>query len=344
MLARERTLALSGGGELRTPLLVPSISSAGFVRVPLGDGTSEPESSFWLRVFHPFLQRALLISAYDVHHGNLPDGDELRHDFARSIYSGDRTLFLDSGLYESRSGPPPRNGPRLDWDRETYKRLVAELDPTSQTIIVNYDGYDDEGKAPFDCQIETAQTFFAANEHFSSDLLIKPDRANTALDVDKLTAHMKSLRGFDLIGVTEKELGDSLLDKLRALAKLRTRLTEAKVTAPIHVFGSLDPVLAPLYFATGGEVFDGLTWLRYGYHWDSTIYRDQVPVLEDPQNLSLSKQERELALLVNNLNAIGALNENMRQFANGGTWKLFGDRVAGRLESAYRALTPSVGE
>jgi hypothetical protein len=346
MSAPKRKVPLSGGGELRTPLLVPSISSAGFNRVKNSDGGTEPESAYWLRVFlAPFLRNALLISAYDLHYNNLPDGRELRDNFEHSIYAGDRLLFVDSGQYEKVYGPPPNDDVgRLDWNRDLHAALIAELDPTSRAIVVNYDGYADDGSAPFPAQIESAQAFFAASVHFSSDLLIKPERAGRKLDVDGLTSHMRKLRGFDLIGVTEKELGDSLLEKLCALVKLRARLTDAGVSAPIHVFGSLDPVLAPLYHAAGAEVFDGLTWLRYGYHWEAAMYRDQVPVLVEQQNLTKTRQEREFTLLAANLEALGVLGENMRQFASTGNWGQFGSRVADGLEKAHHALTTSMGE
>jgi hypothetical protein len=335
----ERVVPLAGGGELRTPLLVPAVSSAGFDEVTMDDGSTMPESAVWLSAVAPFIPKALLISAYDIHYGNLPDCDELRRDFRRSIYSSGRHLFIDSGLYEKVHGPPPQDGQRLDWELETYEALVGSLDFGSGAIIVNYDMY-----APYADQIAAAQRFFAAHDRFSSDLLLKPEERGQMLDIDAMTGHMKSLRGFHLIGVTEKELGDSLLRKLEALSKLRQRLNEARVGAPIHVFGSLDPVLAPLYQAAGAEVFDGLSWLRFGYVWDASVYKNQVAVLGDDQDLTQTKVQRDLTRLVKNASALGKLNEAMRQFANTGDWTLFGERIAHRLQSAHRALTTTMGE
>lgn len=340
MRQRERGVTLAGGGELRTPLLVPSVSSAGFDRAPGENGESWSEPGYWLNLaLAPLVPKALLISAYDIHHRSLPDCDELLTDFSRSIYSGGRHLFVDSGAYETEHGPPPQDGQRLDWDRETYETLVARLDPRSGAIVVNYDMY-----GPYEEQIAGAQRFFADHEHFSSDVLLKPEMRGSQLDVDAMTGHLRDLRRFHIIGVTEKELGDSLLSKLQAVCKLRQRLTDAGVGAPIHVFGSLDPVLAPLYQAAGAEVFDGLSWLRFGYVWETSVYKEQTAVLSDDQDLTQSKVLRELTRLVKNATALGKLNENMRQFANTGDWTLFGERVAERLRSAHRALTTSMGE
>ena len=110
------------------------------------------------------------------------------------------------------------------------------------------------------------------------------------------------------------------------------------------MFGSLDPVLAPLFHAAGAEIFDGLSWLRFGYAWQASLYKEQVAILEDEQDLTRSKEDRDLTMLVNNARALGVLNERMRQFANTGDWGLFDKRVADRLESAYRALTTSMGD
>lgn len=344
MLACERTVRLANGRDLQSPLLVPSISSAGFKRVALEGGGSEPEPAAWLRVLSPFFNKGLLISAYDIAHGNLPETDGLRDRFHNSIYASPRTLIIDSGLYELCYGPPPHDDERRPWSREAYEELVAGLDRDSGAMLVNYDGYDDQGHAPFDVQIDSAQRFFAAHPQFGSDLLIKPERRGRSLSVDNLVPAMGRLRGFDVIGVTEKELGDSLLHRLGNLVTLRRRLTDAGVDAPIHLFGSLDPVLSPLYFAAGAEIFDGLTWLRYGYLWDATLYRDNVPVLEDAQNLDEPERVRLASILVGNLNALGALAERMRQFAVTKDWKVFGARVGDRLFDAHRALVTSMGE
>lgn len=346
MLARERTVTFANGHEVRTPLLVPSISSAGFRRVELEGGESEPESAAWLRLVHTVMTEALLISAYDAAHGNLPYAEELKAEsFAKSIYAGPRTLIIDSGLYERAYGPPPFEGGRLDWDEAAYQRFVEQLDPASKAVLVNYDGYDDGGGAPFGRQIETAQSFSEACREFGSDVLLKPERRGRKLRVADLSpSALASLRAFDVVGFAEKDLGDSLLEKLTSVVTLRRRLTEADVEAPIHLFGSLDPVMSPLYFAAGAEIFDGLTWLRYGYHWDAAMYREDVPVLEDGQDLTVKERVRTASMLLGNLKILGVLSERMRQFAVKEDWEIFGDRVGGRLAAAHVALTTKMGE
>jgi len=209
---------------------------------------------------------------------------------------------------------------------------------------VNFDGYVDD-RAEYDAQIKAAQRFFTGCSQFGSDVLIKPERRGRALKVEDLSpTTLASLGAFDIVGFAEKDLGDSVLDKLRNLVTLRRRLTDAGVDVPIHLFGSLDPVMSPLYFAAGAEIFDGLSWLRYGYHWEAAIYRDDVPVLDASQNLVAPERVRIASMLFTNLKALGVLAEGMRQFATTEDWDLFGTRIGDRLAAAHVALTTRMGE
>ncbi|TYL86102.1 hypothetical protein [Bradyrhizobium cytisi] len=65
--------------------------------------------------------------------------------------------------------------------------------------------------------------------------------------------------------MTEKEAGDTFVERLTFVARLRALLDANDVYKPIHVFGGLDPFMAPLYFLAGADVVDGLTWLRMAF-------------------------------------------------------------------------------
>jgi hypothetical protein len=346
MRAEARTIRLSTGHELRTPLLVPSISSAGFRRVNLDNGESEPEPSAWLRVIHVFINDALLISAYDAAHGNLPEPEDLAGNFTNGMYAKPATLFLDSGLYEQAYGPAPfEGGPRLPWSERAHGAWLDQLAVAANIVLVNYDSYDEHGDAPYLHQIQRGHEFFTTRHGFVSDMLIKPERRGGKLDTRELTTRLlESLAPFDIIGVTEKELGDSVLERLCNLATLRGALTGAGISAPIHLFGSLDPLMTPLYHAAGAEIFDGLSWLRYGYDNGLAIYRDELPVLDAAHDLHQPARIRSLAIVLRNLHTLGSLGETMRRYASTGDWQLFGDTIGGRLHAAHNAFTTSMGD
>ena len=126
-------------------------------------------------------------------------------------------------------------------------------------------------------------------------------------------------RGFDVIGVTERELGDSILDRLIALGTLRGILNTAGVGSPIHVFGGLDPIFTPLLFAAGGEIFDGLGWLRYSYKNGLPLHRAAGPVIDGQVRKRWHSALASAQL--SNLDEIRLLEDELQVFAsNDGDW------------------------
>ena len=71
-----------------------------------------------------------------------------------------------------------------------------------------------------------------------------------------------------------------MLDRMARTALLRRAMDEAGVTAPLHIFGALDPLSVCLYFLSGAEMFDGLTWIRYGYEDGRCLYTHNLGPLK----------------------------------------------------------------
>lgn len=266
MQPRSRAVRLAGL-TLTTPLLIPSVSSRGF---PL-DTSGIAESSLLLQYAEDALNESLLVSGYDLHHHTLVGGDALLDERGglNTVFDRPQLLVLDSGGYETgsswESGHIDRNAsPARQFSEQDYVNVVDRLSHERPTLIVSYDGPEAD-RGTYQDQIHTAQRFFGARLHFAHDLLLKPPATEEFHDPRALAAAAPDLVGFDVIGFTEKELGGRFLLRLETLARLRAVLDDAGVTAPIHLFGALDPLFTPLYFAAGAEIFDGLSWLRYAY-------------------------------------------------------------------------------
>ena len=121
------------------------------------------------------------------------------------------------------------------------------------------------------------------------------------------------------MGVTEKELGDSILKRLVTLATFRLLLDTADVAAPIHVFGGLDVLYTPRFFAAGAEIFDGLGWLRYAYRDGMPMHREAGALLDNP--VDKRWMQALTTIQFQNLDAIGDLTSELRVFAhNNGDW------------------------
>jgi len=97
------------------------------------------------------------------------------------------------------------------------------------------------------------------------EILLKPETTNQRfLQVPAIVENIRALADFDIIGLTEKEVGSSIFDRMQNIATIRLALDKAGMEIPIHVFGSLDTITTPMYFLAGADIFDGLTWLGDG--------------------------------------------------------------------------------
>ncbi|MEW6574012.1 MAG: hypothetical protein AB1374_10325 [Bacillota bacterium] len=179
------------------------------------------------------------------------------------IYSSD-IVFIDSGGYEVKSNPS-----RVDslhckpWGIGYYLEVLNKLRPLAQLILVNYDCGESQ---PLIHQMEKAQILFSRYPSYASDFLCKPEREDSqVINVDEVVDNVRLFASFSIFGVTEKELGDSLLSRCRNLLTIRSAFLGHGLEIPIHIFGCLDPVSVVAYFLCGADIFDGLTWLRYKF-------------------------------------------------------------------------------
>jgi hypothetical protein len=313
MLARSQTLRLTQSG-LPGPLLIPSVSSKGF---PLVDGLSEAGTVLPLVIDD--LGGSLLISAYDVHHGLLPDHELLTGDeHAETMYDAPALLVLDSGGYELSDAfeiGERNRGSRVvrSFGRPEFDVVVSRLSRDRNLLVVTYD--EPDGQRPsYREQREDAQEFAERYPQLKIDFLLKPPAGDASIIPAKLAAEASAFDRFDVVGVTEKELGDTLLDRVLCLARLRRLLDSSGSTAvPLHVFGALDPVLTPVYFMAGAEVFDGLSWLRYAYYHETAVHPDELALLTG--SFDADRVLRDAERYLSNLGQLGRLGERLRRWA-----------------------------
>ncbi|WP_206667636.1 hypothetical protein [Muricoccus nepalensis] len=249
----------------RTPLLVPSFSSKGF-----------PDVAKVVAATSEVIDGPALVSAYDLWHKKV----EPPFDFAP-------LLFLDSGGYEAGrdvelSDVGDREHSPRPWSRDKHEEVLAGWTPAVPSVLISYDHPDE--RLPVADQIDRARSLAPGRKGIAREILLKPETTQQRfLQMDTLLQpkHVRALGDFDVIGVTEKEVGNSLLDRMRNIAHLRRAIDGVGLEQiPIHIFGSLDTVSTPLYFLAGADIFDGLTWLRYAFHRGLTIYRHNYAALD----------------------------------------------------------------
>jgi hypothetical protein len=230
--------------SVETPLLIPSFSSRGF-----------PDLSRIIDALRVDVSEMCLVSAFDLANGYVPPDFETIADI----------VIVDSGMYETSplavavDAYLPASSKR-EWNREAYRSLLNEMSTRmslTNTIVVSFDSY-----LPFDEQVERAQDDFNCAPGAAQDFLIKPEVTGSFHGGMVLTSGQ--IANFDVIGVTERELGRSPLERCQALLRLRSLLSAEGVATPIHVFGSITPAAVTAYFLCGADIFDGLNWLRVG--------------------------------------------------------------------------------
>jgi hypothetical protein len=327
-------MRLASGQTVATPLLVPSFSSRGFGTIK-SETSAEPERSEvseQLDAFAPELPDSFLVSAYDLHHRFLEAGDTLdAPDWTASPLSYPKVLIIDSGGYEVRQGADggelvqDLREPR-DWNEELYGELLDSLPEAAENCAAV--AWDRPGDS-YEAQLRAAQDFLAARSRLTPILLLKPENEKRPHDFTKLEASASRLAFFSVIGVTEDELGRSLLDRAVAVMELRELLRRNKLETPIHIFGALDPLFVPLYFAAGADIFDGLTWLRYAYWHGLAVHHRQGPLLSG--QAEQRDDARYWGVPTANLSELRRLHSRLLRFcAEKEDWTVYDDTMIGR--------------
>ncbi|MCY4580338.1 MAG: hypothetical protein OXD31_15005 [Chloroflexi bacterium] len=192
-------------------------------------------------------------------------------------------LFVDSGGYEVTkdhdimqpmySSPEPRK-----WTYEKYLAALSSIETIMPTIVTAYDHPDE--RRPISEQVANAFDTFKAFPEWGCEILLKPENDDDEfLNIQGVIAEVPEFNRFDVVGMTEAELGESVLERMYNITQVRLAMANAGVVKPLHIFGSLDPVCTPLYFLAGADIFDGLSWLRFSYRDDLAIYhRNRVPL------------------------------------------------------------------
>jgi hypothetical protein len=260
-------LALAGRREvkfgttltIRTPMLVPSFSS----RVP------KVENPF--RASEEFIDGPLLVSAYDVAHKLLLPP----YDFGSAI-------FLDSGGYEiskvaDLSDVSDQSNAPMEWSEEDHTAVLATWKPRVPSAIISYDH--PKSRHSVKEQIKRAKKMNLPKGNTVREILLKPEtEKQDFVQLEPVLNNIHEFTGFEIIGVTEKGIGNSVLERMTNIARIRRALSGIGLATPIHVFGSLDSVTTFFYFVAGADIFDGLTWLRYAFKGGKTLYRQDFGI------------------------------------------------------------------
>ncbi len=271
-----RSLKIDGVEVASTPLVLPSFSSKVW-----GGSRDRALLSETVARIGGIIVSPILVSAYDLHLKLLDD----KHG---KLALAAPLTFIDSGGYEANliakaaaiGDVGPEGAKPVKYGRRDHRRALARWPTDLPAVVVNYDTY----TAELERQIEAAAKL-CPGRSVGRMLLLKPrPRSRDLLEIIReVGANAKGMAGIDAVGLTEKEAGACLHDRLRTIAALRGELDRCGLgEMPIHIFGGLDPLRTPLYFLAGADIFDGLSWLRYGYEGGQAVYLDAYASFAHP--------------------------------------------------------------
>lgn len=241
------------------PQIIFSLSSKGFT-------TINKDLKDYLKLLN---NNQLLLSLYDINY-------IFDKEVIENILKKETQLFLDSGIYESSNFIDLfeiynyKYDP-LKWDVDLYINTIKNLKITDNTNLVNYDIY-----GSIKDQIEYCTELYSKIK-FKVLLIHAPKGQWEHGDIFELVDLLyKSKCQFNILGITERELGYLYETRISNLFTLRSKLNDTfKSYIPIHVFGCNDPKGIVYYSISGADIFDGLNWLRYYFNNVSSYYKNE---------------------------------------------------------------------
>jgi len=323
MLSRKLTIKSERWGEVgSTPMLVPSLSS----RVNIDYRNT-------LETLSEVITGPFLISAYDFYYTN---------PFPKITFS--ELIFLDSGGYESAIEkevsefglykPDPH-----EWDQQKHLESIKRWDEDIPTVVISYDHPSE--RISIEKQIENAKKLFKSKSGILKELLIKPEtRDSRRVNLKNFFEKVDDVASFDILGFTEKELGKSILDRMINIARVRQHLEGYQIEIPLHIFGSLDTITTPLYYISGADIFDGLSWLRFVFENGATHYINTY----GPEKFGIHENADGVWIrsVYQNYNYLGRLKIDLEHFQTSSDFSKLGVKSA-FFESAFNDLNEKMG-
>ncbi|EKF85856.1 hypothetical protein [Methanobacterium formicicum] len=322
MLARKMKLMLNGDEICSTPLLIKSFSS----RINL-------DICGIIEILGEYISGPILISAYDLHYTK---------EFPSLEFAD--ILFIDSGGYECSlddliSEIGYYRPESYDWNKNLHLTSLNKWDNGVPTAVISYDHPSKREK--IEEQIENAKKLFDGRDDILKELLIKAEDKNAIIDIDNIIKNMEAISYFDILGFTEKELGNSIIERMVTIAKLRKEMDKNGIEIPIHIFGSLDTITTPLYYFSGADIFDSLSWLRFTFYEGGTFYPEGI----SSQIHGIRKNTSIINILniIQNYKYLIEFKRDLEMFQNTGDFAIFKNNSE-FFENAYNELQKELGE
>ena len=229
----------SDGKEIRTPFFFPAISSI--------------KTNFKVTEYFDLIKRTgypgLLISAYDIY--NAESKEQLIKDISE-ISEDSKFVLIDSGNYE-RYWNKDKN-----WNPKRYDSILKNI---KTDMCFSYDvSWTKDKKVKIHIDETVKSTAITAGSSIQGEVIpiIHGIPENFPIIIKGV------IKGIEpqIIGITERELGASLLERAKTLKKIRDETNSIRNDVVIHLLGAGNPASILVYALCGANTFDALEWCK----------------------------------------------------------------------------------
>jgi len=224
--------------QIKTPFYFPSISSI----------KSNYDFLEYFNILKKIGYPGFLVSAYDISH------HEKRVQILKEIsdLSENNTfVMIDSGEYESSWKQDE------SWSFTNFKKIIED---TVADFIFGFDVFWDDKSKVHSHVKETAKNAAMTAASQKMGITIPIIHSNIENYPDVVMQVVESINP-QIIGIPERELGSSLLERAETLSRIRLNLIKNKRDElPIHLLGTGNPLSILIYFLCGADLFDALEW------------------------------------------------------------------------------------
>jgi len=192
---------------------------------------------------------AFLVSAYDVFYHKKRAG--LSKEIS-ALSQGSFFVLMDSGHYEAY------------WtkdDKWTFDKFRVVLKDCDVDLCFSFDVYFDEKGSPKTHIKKTIQYAAMTGGAQKSGITIPIVHSTPKLFPSTILKIVNGINS-NIIGVTERELGFSMLERATNLRRIRVALKKAGKDVAIHLLGTGNPTSLLVYFLCGADFFDALEWCK----------------------------------------------------------------------------------
>ena len=329
-----RALSLiSKGKEFSLPAFVRSVSS---YETPL----VRPDDALLALHLHPS-SAPILISSFDLsQHGasySYQDRAPNLMQFRRLLQSHDergRIIFLDSGNYESyrlKRGATDESDEDKIWLPKHHLEVLNSEEAVDFTFSFDQQSMPGPATSKADRIIEWCG--MGQTENPAIPIIHAAHKSNGKVnfrDLGTVINRVVSELNCDVIAVPERDLGDGITERIKAVRKIRRILNNTGRYRLLHLLGTGNPYTILLLAAAGADLFDGLEWCRlavdaetgrlhHPHHFDMFWSRMKFSEYDAVRDLFTSSQYPSIfKMLIHNLDFFDSWMKELRLAVHGG--------------------------